>query len=206
MQRAEMTAAVWPGCFAPQAHRGERARRRWSAAERAARQLYARWPGAGALCLCADRAVARWADRDGERRCARHFGAAGALSSASLPGFGRCRWGVRTAPADDPRLTVRLASGPSPARVVIDPRGRLPDEAALLGDDGVRRVVVQAGGRARGVEVVTLLASGGGSVRPRSAALPSAGLGRLMIEGAGSRSRISRRRVCSTGCMWGSRR
>ena len=33
--------------------------------------------------------------------------------------------GVGTAAADDPQLTVRRVTGPSPARVVIDPRGRL---------------------------------------------------------------------------------
>ena len=30
---------------------------------------------------------------------------------------------------DQPRLTVRLCSGHNPARIVIDPRGRLPDDA-----------------------------------------------------------------------------
>src|ERR1700754_3479338 len=35
--------------------------------------------------------------------------------------------GVGTALADDPQLTVRRVSGPQPARVVIDPNGRLPD-------------------------------------------------------------------------------
>ena len=35
--------------------------------------------------------------------------------------------GVRTANMDDPQLTVRRVSGPSPARVIVDPSGRLPD-------------------------------------------------------------------------------
>ncbi|MEL6128139.1 MAG: RibD family protein, partial [Pseudomonadota bacterium] len=34
--------------------------------------------------------------------------------------------GVGTAIADDPQLTVRRVDGQSPARVVIDPRGRMP--------------------------------------------------------------------------------
>src|SRR5437764_1940338 len=34
--------------------------------------------------------------------------------------------GVGTALADDPQLTVRRVAGPSPARVVLDPSGRLP--------------------------------------------------------------------------------
>src|SRR5271165_7025215 len=35
--------------------------------------------------------------------------------------------GVGTAIADDPRLTVRRVAGPNPARVIIDPNGRLPE-------------------------------------------------------------------------------
>src|SRR6187402_131582 len=50
--------------------------------------------------------------------------------------------GVGTAVADNPQLTVRRVSGPHPARVVIDPRGRLPPDARLLADDGVRRIVI----------------------------------------------------------------
>jgi diaminohydroxyphosphoribosylaminopyrimidine deaminase / 5-amino-6-(5-phosphoribosylamino)uracil reductase len=48
--------------------------------------------------------------------------------------------GVGTAIADDPQLTVRRVSGPSPARVVIDPQGRLPAAARLLHADGIRRL------------------------------------------------------------------
>src|SRR5205807_1985936 len=73
--------------------------------------------------------------------------------------------GVGTALADDPQLTVRRVSGPSPARVVIDPNGRLSPTARLLADDGVRRLVITGTGRTpnlpAGVEVATLPASGG---------------------------------------------
>ena len=48
--------------------------------------------------------------------------------------------GAGTALADDPQLTVRRVSGPQPARVVIDARGRLPSGAKLLANDGVRRL------------------------------------------------------------------
>src|SRR5438270_2681906 len=37
--------------------------------------------------------------------------------------------GIGTAVADNPQLTVRRVAGPSPARVVLDPRGRLPPDA-----------------------------------------------------------------------------
>jgi len=40
--------------------------------------------------------------------------------------------GVKTALHDNPRLTVRLAEGRNPARVVIDPDGRLPNDIGLL--------------------------------------------------------------------------
>ena len=50
--------------------------------------------------------------------------------------------GVGTALADDPQLTVRRVSGPHPARVVIDPRGRISASARMFAADGVRRMVM----------------------------------------------------------------
>src|SRR5215475_3588663 len=50
--------------------------------------------------------------------------------------------GIGTAVADDPQLTVRHVAGPSPARVVVDPRGRMPANARLLAHDGIRRLVI----------------------------------------------------------------
>lgn len=50
--------------------------------------------------------------------------------------------GVATAIADDPLLDVRFVEGVSPARVVIDPRGRLPATARLLRGDGARRILI----------------------------------------------------------------
>ncbi|MCH9806153.1 MAG: RibD family protein [Alphaproteobacteria bacterium] len=56
--------------------------------------------------------------------------------------------GIGTVLADDPGLNVRrvplLKGKPQPARVVIDPSGRLPDNAKLLNDDGARRIVIHA--------------------------------------------------------------
>ncbi len=45
--------------------------------------------------------------------------------------------GIGTAIADDPQLTVRRVAGPNPARIVIDPNGRLPATARLLAGDGI---------------------------------------------------------------------
>ncbi len=50
--------------------------------------------------------------------------------------------GIRTAEADDPALTVRRVAGRSPARVVLDPGGRLSANAQCLDDDGVDRIVI----------------------------------------------------------------
>src|SRR4029079_2769756 len=55
--------------------------------------------------------------------------------------------GAGTAIADDPQLTVRRAAGPQPARVVIDPNGRLDSKAKVFSADGVRRILVTTEGK-----------------------------------------------------------
>lgn len=96
--------------------------------------------------------------------------------------------GVGTALADDPQLTVRRVAGPSPARVVIDPNGRLPAAARMLRDDGVRRVVIAAGDCGAplpgGVERAELRATQG-RLDPCDilACLAARGLRRILIEG-----------------------
>ncbi|MEL6839522.1 MAG: RibD family protein [Pseudomonadota bacterium] len=95
--------------------------------------------------------------------------------------------GVKTALHDDPRLTVRLADGDSPARVVIDPDGRLPNDARLLRDTSVRRIIIQAVNKERpeGVETITL--DRADWICPKSiiAALTERGFKRILIEGGG---------------------
>jgi diaminohydroxyphosphoribosylaminopyrimidine deaminase/5-amino-6-(5-phosphoribosylamino)uracil reductase len=96
--------------------------------------------------------------------------------------------GVGTALADDPQLTVRRVSGPQPARVVIDARGRLSASAKLFADDGVRRLVITGAGvrppLPSGIEVVGL-AKSDGQIAPAEiiAALSERGLRRVLIEG-----------------------
>ena len=96
--------------------------------------------------------------------------------------------GVRTALHDSPRLTVRLCEGKNPVRVVIDPQGRLPNDAPLLADDSARRVIIQTVDRARppGVETVRLH-SHEGWIRPAEiiSALREEGLYSLLVEGGG---------------------
>ncbi|WP_207479676.1 RibD family protein [Arenibaculum pallidiluteum] len=95
--------------------------------------------------------------------------------------------GVGTVLADDPMLNVRHVPGPDPARVVIDPRGRVPDGAKVFRDDGCRRIVIQTARvpRPPGVEVVEIAADGDNGLPPRAivAALAELGLRRLLVEG-----------------------
>ncbi len=96
--------------------------------------------------------------------------------------------GIGTALADDPQLTVRRVAGPQPARVVIDPGGRLPAGARLLARDGVRRLIVTAQGvrppLPSDVEIVPVARSGG-QLAPAAIleALAAQGFRRLLIEG-----------------------
>lgn len=96
--------------------------------------------------------------------------------------------GVGTALADDPQLTVRRVAGPQPARVVIDPNGRLPASARVFANDGVRRLLITAAGTRYtpppGTEVL-VLPTADGRIAPATilAALAERGLPRLLIEG-----------------------
>lgn len=97
--------------------------------------------------------------------------------------------GVGTAIADDPQLTVRRVEGPNPARIVVDPNGRLPSSARVLATDGARRLVVTAAGGApgklpAGVEIVPVAANDR-QLAPTAiaAALSARGFRRILIEG-----------------------
>ena len=96
--------------------------------------------------------------------------------------------GVRTALHDSSRLTVRLCEGKNPARIVIDPNGRLPDDAPLFASDGTQRIVIQSVDRPRpeGVTVIRLPQKNG-VIDPHEIieALRPEGLATLLIEGGG---------------------
>jgi diaminohydroxyphosphoribosylaminopyrimidine deaminase / 5-amino-6-(5-phosphoribosylamino)uracil reductase len=110
--------------------------------------------------------------------------------------------GVGTALADDPQLTVRRVAGPNPARVVIDPNGRLAPAARLLAEDGVRRLVITCMETAlnfpSGIEVVRVAATEQ-QLAPAAvlAALAQRGFRRVLIEG-GSNT-VSR--FLAAGCL-----
>ncbi len=95
--------------------------------------------------------------------------------------------GVKTAIQDQPRLTVRLTQGDNPARVVIDPHGRLPNNAGLLLDDSARRIVVQACDKPRpdGVEVIRLDCDRWICTREIADRLGEVGFRKILIEGGG---------------------
>jgi diaminohydroxyphosphoribosylaminopyrimidine deaminase/5-amino-6-(5-phosphoribosylamino)uracil reductase len=100
--------------------------------------------------------------------------------------------GIGTVVADDPQLTVRRVPGRSPARVVLDPRGRLPAHARCFRDGAAPRYLVRAtrtdpeeGPAPDGVETLLFEADTDGEIAPAEivAALFARGLRRILVEG-----------------------
>lgn len=94
--------------------------------------------------------------------------------------------GIGTVLADDPLLNVRRVKGCNPARVIIDPNGRLPENAKCLTEDGTAVYVVRSGrnydsGRAQ----VIFLPYEAQTIDPNTIinALFQQGLRRILIEG-----------------------
>ena len=96
--------------------------------------------------------------------------------------------GVETAITDDPLLTVRLVNGQSPARIVIDPRGRLASNAKVWQQDGVRKIWVTSEDQAvfapPKVENLALPLTDG-QIDPKNLLqrLQQIGISRVLIEG-----------------------
>jgi riboflavin-specific deaminase-like protein len=95
--------------------------------------------------------------------------------------------GVGTVVADDPQLTVRLVEGENPARVVIDPRGRMPRDARML-RDGAGPVLIVCGPDAAapdGAQVIRLPLNDAGGFDPDAvvSALGALGHQRILVEG-----------------------
>ncbi|MEE4279059.1 MAG: RibD family protein [Halieaceae bacterium] len=187
----DVTPAVWRRLLA--VRRGEACCccGQWSSGERAALDLYGplarRDLGPSVVAQVGQSLDGRVATASGDARDVSgpdglaHLHRMRALADAVVIG-------VRTALQDLPRLTVRLCEGDNPARVVIDPKGRLPDEAPLLADDGSRRIVIQAVDRVRAYGVRTIrLHPRDGHIEPAEiiAALRDEGLHNLLVEGGG---------------------
>jgi diaminohydroxyphosphoribosylaminopyrimidine deaminase / 5-amino-6-(5-phosphoribosylamino)uracil reductase len=97
--------------------------------------------------------------------------------------------GIGTVLADDPMLNVRRVPGSNPARVVIDPNGRMDHSARLLVDDGTERIVICADARACPPSAApVLVARDGPLMRPADIvrALFERGLRKILIEGGAS--------------------
>ena len=94
--------------------------------------------------------------------------------------------GAGTIAADDPQLNVRRIVGPNPARVAIDPGGRLDKTGKWLTEDGARRILISAAPTKAGPGVERIeLPSRDGRFAPRDIveALFALGLRRILIEG-----------------------
>jgi riboflavin-specific deaminase-like protein len=108
--------------------------------------------------------------------------------------------GAATILADDPQLTVRRVPGVSPARVVIDPRGRIGEGGRWLAPDGARRLLITIGGSApAGTDEVISLERTGEGFSPKSIvnALYERGMKRVLIEGGA----ITLSRFIQAGCL-----
>lgn len=101
--------------------------------------------------------------------------------------------GVGTVVSDDPRLTVREADGENPTRVVLDPRGRIPPDAAVLRDGAAPTLLVGVeGGRVplgagSHVTFVAVPATADQGFEPSAilAMLRRRGMDRVLVEGGG---------------------
>lgn len=186
---AMVTDRVWDALLSARKSGTARPSPAWSANERAAWELYAPLLGQDdrpfVFAQIGQSLDGRVATVDGD--------AADVSGTEGLRHLHRCRAladcvivGANTAIQDNPRLTVRLVKGDNPARVVIDPRGRLGDHAALM--TGERCLVVQACERERPPGVETLkVASSADGLDPVSivTGLIERGFRRIMIEGGG---------------------
>lgn len=98
--------------------------------------------------------------------------------------------GAATVREDDPQLTTRLVPGPSPLRVVLDPRRRLSTLYRVFQDREPTLLVTGEPGPERHgtAEVLMLarLADGGLDLAALLDALAARGAGRVFVEGGGT--------------------
>ena len=112
--------------------------------------------------------------------------------------------GISTILADNPRLTVRLAKGKNPARVIVDSRGRIPPDSQIMRTASKVRTIVAVTDQAP-EEMIMKLRDMGAQVlvisegkKGQSAAVPrgvnlkmlfrkleKTGLKKILVEGGG---------------------
>jgi riboflavin-specific deaminase-like protein len=96
--------------------------------------------------------------------------------------------GASTAILDDPKLTTRRVEGPNPARVVLDPTGRVPVTRQVLSDADAPSLLITTPGvakkRSDAVERIELETEDG-HIPPAAilAALGERGLNTVLVEG-----------------------
>lgn len=111
----------------------------------------------------------------------RHLHRLRALSDAVIVG-------AQTVVNDDPLLTVRLVAGSSPARVVLDPHGRVPlDARVLAGPEAMTLWLTGPDAPSATASHVCQIRLGAGHWEPREVlgALRECGLRRVLVEGGG---------------------
>lgn len=95
--------------------------------------------------------------------------------------------GVGTAIADNPQLTTRHVHGPSPARVVIDPSGRMPSDLTMLtdGQAPVYSISCDEMSGPEGTQKLPLCCDASNRINPRAIikALAARGMRRVLVEG-----------------------
>jgi 5-amino-6-(5-phosphoribosylamino)uracil reductase/diaminohydroxyphosphoribosylaminopyrimidine deaminase/5-amino-6-(5-phosphoribosylamino)uracil reductase len=116
--------------------------------------------------------------------------------------------GIGTVLADNPRLTTRLVAGPSPMRVILDGRLRIPLNSNVLQDGAARTLIFttdEAGADrlaavlATGAEVVVARRNGQGHVELAEVLdlLAARGIRSLLVEGgAAVITSVLRARLC----------
>ena len=70
--------------------------------------------------------------------------AAALIALTAVAGVAPTPAGAGTVAADDPQLTTRHVSGPSPLRVVLDPTRRLEEHYRVFSDDAAATLYVVA--------------------------------------------------------------
>ena len=112
--------------------------------------------------------------------------------------------GAGTACADNPQLTVRHVSGRHPLRVVLDPRGRVPEDLALMSDARAATLhltgpEVELPAPQTHVRRQQLAIDANGQFAPRAVitALARLGYRRILVEGGG----ISVSQFIDAGCV-----
>jgi diaminohydroxyphosphoribosylaminopyrimidine deaminase / 5-amino-6-(5-phosphoribosylamino)uracil reductase len=105
--------------------------------------------------------------------------------------------GAETVARDNPQLTVRQVEGPQPLRVVLDPRGRVSDEAHLCTDGHPTLLIRQDSDLPAGTAAVATLPQDDFAPREVLALLAARGVRRVLIEGGG----ITISRFLAAGCL-----